>query len=45
MRLLLVEDENEMAAALSEALLKFDVVVDRVFSLDLAREAVADPVH
>lgn len=45
MRLLLVEDEAEMAAALSAALLKFDVVVDHVFSLDLAREAIAEPVH
>ena len=45
MRLLLVEDEAEMAAALSAALLKFDVVVDHVYSLDLAREAIEDPVH
>ena len=37
MRLLLVEDEREMAAALSAALHRFDIIVDSVGTLDLAR--------
>lgn len=45
MRLLLVEDEREMAAALSAALHRFDIIVDNVGTLDLARHAIMDGVH
>ncbi|AYM59583.1 two component response regulator [Agrobacterium sp. ATCC 31749] len=45
MRLLLVEDEREMAAALSAALHRFDIIVDTVGTLDLARHAIMDSVH
>ncbi len=45
MRLLLVEDEREMAAALSAALHRFDIIVDTVGTLDLARHAIMDGVH
>lgn len=41
MRVLLVEDEPEMASALSAALKGYDVVVDHVASLRNAEEAVA----
>jgi len=40
MRLLLVEDEKEMAAMIAAALARQDMVVDHVGSLSLAREAI-----
>lgn len=40
MRVLLVEDEPEMASALAAALRGHDMVVDRVATLDLAEEAL-----
>lgn len=45
MRILLVEDEAEMAKALSAALKQYDMVVDRVASLAEAEEAIIDDVH
>lgn len=42
MRVLLVEDEPEMASALAAALKGHDMVVDRVATLDLAEEALTD---
>lgn len=42
MRVLLVEDEPEMAAALAGALRNHDMVVDRVATLGLASEALID---
>lgn len=45
MRLLLVEDEPQMAEALTSALHQFDIIVDHVPNLELARSAVADSVH
>lgn len=45
MRLLLVEDEPQMAEALTAALGRFDIVVDRAPDLGFAREAVAQDVH
>ncbi|MGN6285997.1 MAG: response regulator transcription factor [Afipia sp.] len=45
MRILLVEDELEMAAALSTALKSHDMVVDHVATLAEAEEAIAADVH
>ncbi|WP_457588086.1 response regulator transcription factor [Ensifer canadensis] len=45
MRLLLVEDEPEMAAALGVALGRFDMILDHAPSLDHAIAAMANQVH
>lgn len=45
MRILLVEDEPEMAAALSAALKGHDMVVDHVPTLAQAEEAISADVH
>jgi DNA-binding response OmpR family regulator len=45
MRILLVEDEAEMAAALASALKRYDMVVDHVPTLAEAEEAIAADVH
>lgn len=45
MRLLLVEDELELAKALTVALERHDAVVDHVATLDFARSAVEDGNH
>lgn len=45
MRLLLVEDEPQMADALTTALSRYDIVVDHAATLDLAENAVANRVH
>ena len=45
MRVLLVEDEAEMAAALTSALKRYDMVVDHVPSLARAEEAISADVH
>jgi DNA-binding response OmpR family regulator len=45
MRILLVEDEAEMAAALSSALKRYDMVVDHVPTLGEAEEAISAAVH
>ncbi|ATU92518.1 response regulator transcription factor [Phyllobacterium zundukense] len=45
MRILLVEDEPEMAAALADALKHYDMVVDHVATLADAEEAVAVNVY
>lgn len=45
MRLLLVEDEPEMAAALSVALGRYDMILDHAPSLDHAIAAMANQVH
>jgi DNA-binding response OmpR family regulator len=45
MRILLVEDEVEMAAALASALKRYDTVVDHVPTLAEAEEAIAADVH
>ncbi|MFC5742333.1 response regulator transcription factor [Dyella tabacisoli] len=45
MRVLLVEDEPEMATALMTALAKHDIVVDHVLSLTAAEQALAIKVH
>ena len=45
MRILLVEDEVEMAAALSSALRRYDMVVDHVPTLADAEEAISADVH
>ncbi|OCP00009.1 MULTISPECIES: response regulator transcription factor [unclassified Ensifer] len=45
MRLLLVEDELEMAAALSAALGRYDMILDHAPSLDHALAALANHVH
>ena len=41
MRVLLVEDEPEMASALAAALKNYDMVVDHISTLDDAEEAVS----
>ena len=41
MRVLLVEDEPEMAAALAAALKNYDMVVDHIATLGDAEEAVS----
>jgi len=45
MRILLVEDEVEMVAALASALKRYDMVVDHVPTLAEAEEAIAADVH
>ncbi|WP_260704772.1 response regulator [Edaphobacter flagellatus] len=45
MRVLLVEDEPEMASALSSALKKYDIVVDCTRTLREAKELLAAGVH
>jgi DNA-binding response OmpR family regulator len=45
MRVLLVEDEPEMAAALAAALIRHDVVVDHVATLAAAAAALGPGVH
>ncbi|NLS01474.1 response regulator transcription factor [Rhizobium sp. P38BS-XIX] len=45
MRLLLVEDEPQMADALATALHQHDIIVDHVPNLDYAKSAVAEHVH
>lgn len=45
MRLLLVEDEPEMAAALTSALQRHDAIVDHVPTLDIAKTTVRDGAH
>lgn len=45
MRVLLVEDEPEMAAALHAALTRYDLIVDHVATLADAEEAVGLSVH
>jgi DNA-binding response OmpR family regulator len=45
MRILLVEDEVEMAAALASSLKRYDMVVDHVPTLAEAEEAIAADVH
>lgn len=45
MRILLVEDEPEMASALSAALKKYDIVVDHVPTIRAAKEAISTNVH
>jgi len=45
MRILLVEDEAEMAAALASALKAYDMVVDHVPTLAEAEEAISAEVH
>jgi DNA-binding response OmpR family regulator len=44
-RILLVEDEPEMAAALCAALSRYDMVIDHVLTLGEAKAAVAARVH
>jgi len=45
LRILLVEDELEMAAALSAALRQYDMVADQVGTLEQAEEALTPLVH
>jgi len=45
MRLLLVEDEPEMAAALETALRRQDILVDRADGLELAREMAMEDLY
>ncbi|KKC35308.1 transcriptional regulator [Devosia epidermidihirudinis] len=45
MRLLLVEDEQQMAEALSAAMARFNIVVDHAPTLQFAEEAVQNNVH
>ena len=45
MRLLLVEDEPEMAAALSAVLLRYDMVVDHARTKVIAEEAILSHSH
>src|SRR4051794_7602373 len=45
MRILLVEDEKEMAAALTAALKSHDMVVDHVTTLSEAEDAISADVH
>lgn len=45
MRLLLVEDELEMAVALSAALARYDMILDHAPTLDHAMAALANHVH
>ncbi|WP_091881031.1 response regulator transcription factor [Phyllobacterium sp. OV277] len=45
MRILLVEDEPEMAAALGEALKNYDMIVDHVGTLAQAEEAVSVNIY
>jgi DNA-binding response OmpR family regulator len=45
MRILLVEDEAELATALSSALRRYDMVVDHAPTLADAEEAISADVH
>lgn len=45
MRILLVEDEKDMAAALTAALSRHDIVVDHAPTLEIAEEASRSGVH
>lgn len=45
MRILLVEDEKDMAAAMIAALSRHDIVVDHVRTLEIAEEACRSGVH
>lgn len=45
MRILLVEDEAEMAGALTSALKRYDLIVDHVPTLAEAEEAISADVH
>ena len=45
MRILLVEDEAEMAGALASALKRYDMIVDHVLTLAEAEEAISADVH
>lgn len=45
MRILLVEDEPDLAKALSAALVRHDVVVDHAASLEIAEEAARSGLH
>ncbi|WP_456622475.1 MULTISPECIES: response regulator transcription factor [unclassified Bradyrhizobium] len=45
MRILLVEDEAEMAGALTSALRRYDMIVDHVPTLAEAEEAISADVH
>ena len=45
MRILLVEDEMDMAAALTAALSRHDIVVDHARTLEIAEEACRSGVH
>ena len=45
MRILLVEDENDMAVALTAALSRHDIIVDHAATLELAEEACRGRVH
>lgn len=45
MRILLVEDEPEMASALCSALVRHDMVVDHVSDIASARDVLSDRVH
>ena len=45
MRILLVEDEMNMAAALTAALSRHDIVVDHARTLEIAEEACRSGVH
>ncbi|WP_201403486.1 response regulator transcription factor [Kaistia sp. 32K] len=45
MRLLLVEDERQMAEALTAALMRYDIVVDHAPTLEYAEDAVMDDLH
>ncbi|MET4492553.1 response regulator transcription factor [Bradyrhizobium barranii] len=45
MRILLVEDEAEMAGALASALKRYDMIVDHVPTLAEAEEAISADVH
>ena len=45
MRILLVEDETDMASALTAALSRHDIVVDHAANLEIAEEACRSRVH
>lgn len=45
MRLLLVEDEPQMADALTSALSRYDIIVDHAPTLSIAEDAVSENVH
>ncbi|MBN9256736.1 MULTISPECIES: response regulator transcription factor [unclassified Mesorhizobium] len=45
MRLLLVEDEPQMADALTAALSRYDIIVDHAATLAIAEDAARDNVH
>lgn len=45
MRLLLVEDEQQMAEALTAALIRYDIIVDHAPTLEIAEDSVRQRVH